>query len=263
MSPSSIEYVEDAESAGLTVVRNPVDWWGIILFDREGKIVPALGDKRVRQAMNYAVDREQILETIALGAGRVTTQVVPANSLAYVPELDERYPYDPDQARALLEEAGFADGVEFTAPTPPTYQTYMEAIAGYLADVGITMNLEVIDGSGFIEAMVSGDYPASVFTFGSEHPHSDFSIMVLDGGSLNILNTTDPEVDRLYKEAAGSDEDEQRELYQQINEIVTEDAWFLVTHQQDSILVAQPHLSGLDPYLNQDSLSIYLWRTSE
>ncbi len=64
--------------------------------------------------MNYAVDREQILETIALGAGRVTTQVVPTNSLAYVPELDERYPYDPDQARALLEEAGFGDGFEFT-----------------------------------------------------------------------------------------------------------------------------------------------------
>jgi peptide/nickel transport system substrate-binding protein len=263
MSPSSIDYVEDAEAAGLVVYRNPVDFWALFLFDRGGTITPALGDKRVRQAMNYAVDRQQILDTIALGSGRVSTQVFPDNSLAFKPELDERYPYDPDQARALLEEAGFADGFEFSAPTPPTYQTYMEALAGYLADVGITMNIEVVEGAGFIEAVVGGTYPASVFSFGSEHPHSDINIMMLPEGPLNVLGTVDEEIGRLYLEAAGSDEAGQRQLYQQINEKATEEAWFLVTHFTDSILIAQPYLSGLETYLNQDSLSVYGWRTSE
>ena len=86
-----------------------------------GTIVPALGDKRVRQAMNYAVDRagdprhdrpRRRPHDHAGGAGQLARPTTTA--------LDERYPFDPDMARQLLEEAGYADGFEFTATTPPT-----------------------------------------------------------------------------------------------------------------------------------------------
>jgi peptide/nickel transport system substrate-binding protein len=262
MAPADITYVEDAEAQGLEVVRNPVDWLGLVLFDRDGTISEAIGDVRVRQAMNYAVDREAILETVALGAGHITTQIYPQNSPAYLDELDARYPYDPEMARQLLTDAGYPDGFEFETPAFAD-STYLEALAGYLADVGIIMNLNVVDGNAYVDAFISGDYPAAYFSFGSEHPSQDNANMILPGASLNVLNTTDQEVVDLDAQAARASGDEQVALWQQINTKITEEAWFLVTHAADSILLVNSRVTGTTPYVNQDSLSIYEWGIEE
>jgi peptide/nickel transport system substrate-binding protein len=217
---------------------------------------------QVRQAMNYAVDREAILETVALGAGHITTQIYPQNSPAYIDELDARYPYDPEMAQQLLTEAGYPDGFEFDTPAIAD-STYLEALAGYLADVGITMNLNVVDGNAYVDAFISGEYPAAYFTFGSEFPSQDNANMILPGASLNVLNTTDQEVVDLDAEAARASGDEQVALWQQINTKITEEAWFLVTHAADSILLVNPKVTGTTPYVNQDSLSIYEWDIEE
>ena len=58
-----------------------------------------MGDVKVRQAINYALDRKSILEQLQLGYGTVTNQVFGPDSGAYVDELDESYPYDPEKAR--------------------------------------------------------------------------------------------------------------------------------------------------------------------
>ena len=62
---------------------------------------------------------------------------------------------------------------------------------------------------------------------------------------------------------SGSEGPGEVELWQQINEKVTEEAWFLVTHAADSILLVKPNVTGTEPYLNQDSLSIYEWGIEE
>jgi peptide/nickel transport system substrate-binding protein len=261
-SPSDITYVEDAKAAGLSIVQNPVDWWGLVLFDRDGKISKPMADVRVRQAMNHAVDREAILKTVALGAGHVTTQIYPRNSAAYVDALDTRYPYDPDKARQLLADAGYADGFSFDTPAIAD-STYLEALAGYLAEVGITMNLNVVDGNAYVEAFISGEYPAAYFTFGSEFPSQDNANMILPGAPLNVLNTEDAEIIDLDAQASQASGDEQIKLWQQINTKVVEQAWFLVTHAADSILLVNAKVTGTTPYVNQDSLSIYEWDIEE
>ena len=68
---------------------------------------PAMGDVRVRQAFNYALDREGLLQALDGGLVTVTTQVFSLTSSAYDESLNDRYPYDPEQARALLAEAGY------------------------------------------------------------------------------------------------------------------------------------------------------------
>src|SRR5690606_40457987 len=96
---SEARAVADAEANGLTVNRIDVDWFGLIIADREGKITPALADVRVRKALNMAFDAKSILEFVELGYGRLSDQIFPATSQAYVEELDEVYSYDPEAAK--------------------------------------------------------------------------------------------------------------------------------------------------------------------
>ena len=119
IAPGMPEQIEDAEAAGLKIVQHPVDWYGVLFFDRDGTINPALGDPRVRQAMNYAVNRQEIVDTILGGAGQITSQIYPPGSPARDESLNEYYTYDPDKARALLAEAGYPDGFEFKSPVTP------------------------------------------------------------------------------------------------------------------------------------------------
>ena len=90
---------------------------GLTLVDRDGSMGTPLGEVDVRQAINHAFDREAILEGIAGGHGTVTTQVFRADSPGFDPALDEAYPYDPETAKELLAEAGYADGFTLDMPT--------------------------------------------------------------------------------------------------------------------------------------------------
>ncbi|MFF1253888.1 ABC transporter substrate-binding protein [Pseudarthrobacter sp. NPDC058329] len=96
---------KQADASGLKLNKSQVDWTGIFLYDRDGKISPELANVKVRQAINHAFDRKTIMEQQFLGQGTATTQVFGPESGAYVPDLDNRYPYDPAKAKQLLTEA--------------------------------------------------------------------------------------------------------------------------------------------------------------
>src|SRR5690606_8980309 len=102
---STNDNLEQIEASGWSIVGNELDVFGLLLFDRDGAMSEPLGDVRVRQAINYAFDREAMLEALQRGHGSVTTQMFPERSAAYDPALDDRYTYDPQRARELLAEA--------------------------------------------------------------------------------------------------------------------------------------------------------------
>ena len=110
-----------------------------------------LADVRVRQALNYAVDKEAIREALTGGYS-------PTGGLYPPPGVNGHdagrfvYPYDPDQARTLLEEAGYADGfdisAEMTLGSFPADAEIFEAMAGYLSEVGVNVTITQIDFQG-------------------------------------------------------------------------------------------------------------------
>ncbi|MCA9996923.1 MAG: ABC transporter substrate-binding protein [Anaerolineales bacterium] len=112
-------------------------------------------DVRVRQAMNYAVDRQAIVDALFDGQATLSSGFVSPFNMGFDPSI-EPYPYDPDKARELLVEAGYPDGFQIGFACPigayPNFEQVCEALAGYLADVGITL-----DG-GEIQFMESGQY---------------------------------------------------------------------------------------------------------
>jgi peptide/nickel transport system substrate-binding protein len=112
---------------------------------------PINQDKRVRQALNYAVNKESILNDLFLGYGALMEGQIPQEgTFGYNPNLDP-YPYDPDRARALLAEAGFPDGFEMDLFTQAAFghQEVATAVAGQLPEVGVRVNLNVLESGVF------------------------------------------------------------------------------------------------------------------
>lgn len=109
-------------------------------------------DPRVRQAINYAVDKQAIVEHILGGMGRVSDAPIAPLIFGYAAQ--EPYPYDPERARQLLAEAGYPDGFKTTL-YHPTGRYLMdaaiaEAVQSYLLDVGIEVELVTMEWAAYI-----------------------------------------------------------------------------------------------------------------
>ncbi len=150
--------LSEVEAAGWTINKNELDFAGTLLLDRAGTMNPALGDVRVRQAINYAVDRAGLLKAVEDGHGTVTTQVFPVTSPAYDPQLDNYYTYDPAKAKQLLADAGYANGLTINSlSTSLAGATVFTVIQQQLAAVGITVNYTDA-GNNYISDMLAPKY---------------------------------------------------------------------------------------------------------
>ena len=122
-------------------------------------------DPRVRQAMTYAVNRQQITDIIFAGATEPASQPAPNSAFGYNADL-KPYPYDPERARALLIEANYPNGFTFRADvvTPqPTDTLLWQQVAADLAKVGITMELNTMTFARFIRGLYQGQWTGQAF----------------------------------------------------------------------------------------------------
>ena len=108
-------------------------------------------NQKVRQAIEYAINREEINKTVNYGQGEVASQQYPKNSTAYNPDLAGMYPYNPTKAKELLADGGYPNGFNMTMVIPGGNIANMERqgalVQKQLADVGINASIERINGS--------------------------------------------------------------------------------------------------------------------
>jgi peptide/nickel transport system substrate-binding protein len=104
--------------------------------------VKPLDDPRVRQALNYAVDKEALTKQLLRGYGHPLTQILTPAILGYNPEV-KGYPYDPEKAKALLREAGYPKGFSTEISGWPGVQDIVQAVAGYLKAVGVDAAIRI------------------------------------------------------------------------------------------------------------------------
>ena len=121
----------------------------------------------VRLALNYAVNMEQIVETFFAGRAPIASQAATANASGYNSDL-QPYPYDPDRARQLLEQAGYPDGfemaIEVTATTDLDKSLY-EAVAQDLRQVGVVAELREIPFAEWRDKLYSAGWEGDAFSF--------------------------------------------------------------------------------------------------
>ena len=216
---------------GLTLTPQEIDLKLFNVFDRSGQMVPALGDVRVRQAINHAIDRETLVEQIQQDRGTATAQIWGVSAPGYVEELDDAYEHDPGQARELLAEAGHADGVSFTLARLPALvpDALAAALQTDLADVGISLSWEDVDQSSFVQrTFFQREFPGVVMNGGQ--PALDWATVsgsILPGPVSNPQGTTDPTVEELAAVIRSGDEEAAAEAAEELNRHIVEQAWFV------------------------------------
>lgn len=135
------DQMDDLEAAGLTVVPDEAFQLQYVFLIADDETLPTY-DVRVRQALNYAVDVDAIIENLLAGLGSHIASPIGPGYLGFNPDV-EPYPYDPDKAKELLAEAGYADGFETTLDvTTAGHTDEIDAVAGYLSEVGVTVEIQ-------------------------------------------------------------------------------------------------------------------------
>lgn len=237
--------VDTALGAGLEVRTTPSTFWGLLLQDRDGSVVPELGIPEVRQAMNHAVDRQAIVDSVFFGIGSVTNQLQNPTDSHFNQDVADLYPYDPDRARQLLESAGVSE-FSFSAPFLPAMNSYAQVIQEFLREVGIQMEIVIIEPGTLGREARSGDWVASgMISGGIEVAGSDTNLFIAPGAIYNTFGTTSPELTEMINKASVEiDQATRSELYQAVAGFVTEQAWFLITHFNESITAYDSEVSN-------------------
>lgn len=229
--------IKEAEGSRLKVSTEPVDWHGLFIAGREGKTVPALGDVRVRQAINMAIDAESILKNLQLGQGEVTDQIFNTKSQAYVEELDNKYSFDLDAAKKLMSEAGYADGFEVLMPDLATYPQLTPIIEQQLGALNIRVNWQKVSADASISEVLSGKFPMFFFSLGSQSAWQDFQKVALPTSPWNTAKVNNPELNALVQAArVAKPGEEQDKAMQAVNTWMVDNAWFAPWYRVDNII---------------------------
>ena len=205
---------------------------------------PILSDKKVRQAMMHAIDRQTLVDDIFGGLASVATaNLSPALETYYNPDVPT-YPFDPARAGALLDEAGWTmggDGIRekggqklsFTCTVITGDQARRpeaEVAQQFLHDVGIDMQIEEAPVATILEKMRAGEMAASLFnwTYGGDQGDPDASVTLRSDGTNNFSHFNNPRVDELLDQGLRElDPAKRATMYKEVQAIVAEEVPFL------------------------------------
>lgn len=218
------------KSAGLKFAEQQLDWQGLILVDRDGKMGSPLGNVKVRQALNYAFDRPAVLKIVGDGFGKVTDQVFPSYSKAYDKALENRYPYNPAKAKALLAEAGYPNGFEIATSMLTAYDKGISAqvTVNALAAIGITVKAQDLPMGDFVTAILTPKFP--MFWMQLERSPNDWQHINFTMSRDAVFNPShygDATSDGLLAKIQTSTGAAQVKYLKAFNKYITDQAWFV------------------------------------
>lgn len=249
--------VPQIQGAGFTANDQNLTFAGLYLFDRAGKSNPALGNVKVRQAINYAIDADAMMKAVAQGRGKPTRQIFPESSAAYDESLNSVYKFDPAKAKQLLAEAGYADGLELTIPTAPNFpKSLWPLIQQQLGDVGIKTKF-VDTAQNLISDLKSQKYALSYFTV--QRDANDWMLisnLISPNSSWNTFKYQDPKVDSLLGTIRTSEGDALNAALKELNKYIVDQAWFAPWYSP-TIYFATDSKTGVE--LNQGNVIPNVW----
>jgi len=239
LPPDQVQTVESSpELEVLGVESDRIAWVTFYPDSPQGGGEP-LKNKKVRQAINYAVNIDNYIEYILDGHSYRISTVLSPMTFAYDEDL-EPYPYDPEKAKQLLEEAGYGDGFTINMDTPASFVVpktvdTAQAIAADLEKVGITVNVRPVEFSAIITLRDEREIaPMFVWSWGSDYldPDRYFTPTVYSENPWSFWS--DPRMDELVEAAQKTmDQEERARIYKELQALVKEEApgIFLYTNE--------------------------------
>jgi peptide/nickel transport system substrate-binding protein len=238
-----------------------------------------LSDVRVRQALNYGFDRQSVLDNIVEGAGYLPTAYISPPIFGYT-DTSEYFAYDPEQAAALLEEAGWVDsdgdGIRDKDGEPLSLLHYSprgrylkdaevgEAFQAAMLELGVEVQLEIMEWGTLFEAISQPNVPADLFTLGwsTATGDADYTLGPLYGSASippngwNSFEYQNPTFDELIAQAGTStDQEERAALYAEALDIVTADAVEVPVFNTKETIITSANVQGF----SQHPIDYYLW----
>jgi peptide/nickel transport system substrate-binding protein len=212
-------------------------------------------DVRVRQAINLAIDRQEIIDKVYGGRAQLTGAIPPGYGDWPLPEerLQELYTPNVEQAMALMQEAGLESGFDVTLEAiaaPRDYTQIAEIVREQLRPLNINVTVEPLEIGTFAEHNGAGTFQWQSTGRGMRGDPSGYVVDFRTGTPLNLLwfgdGWSNEEIDRLYDEAlATADVAERMADYQRIQEIIAEDVPNLYTVQPTKFQVATQRVEGM------------------
>jgi len=248
---------EEAQSLlgapGIQTIKYPVARVYYVAFDNlSSGIGTPVEDAKVRQAMNYAVDVDAIIKALFNGFGKRATGFVATGELGY--GIVDPFPYDPEQAKALLTEAGYPNGFTIDMGCPSGAYSHIDevcqAIASYLGEVGITVNLEMMEAGHFWDLMASKELtPLAVDAWADESGESYNRMRGALGGITNAYSIyEDPEITKqLDAISVEIDREKRKALYETLQIYMQENPPFLYLYEPTTFEAVRDRVQDYHP----------------
>lgn len=208
--------------------------------------IPPFNDPNVRLAFAQAVDWDRI---VRLAEGVPATSLVPPG-IAGRDEADHRPPFDPDNARALLELAGYPGGAGLPRITLSTYGGgYEAAVANEIErNLGVRVDIEAFDFQGYSEQVEASGLPqlwTLIWIADYPHPHDFLGLLLETGSTSNTGHWSNADYDALIEQAAATaDVDEQARIYAQAQDILAQQAPIVPMAYDHSFALSREGLLG-------------------
>ena len=254
----TVESLEEAE--GIDVYTPEIPRIRFLTFDTSSE---PFDDDRVRQAVNYAVDREELTESVLEGVDDPAVGPISPEMTDWAdPDLEESL-YDPERASELLEDAGWTNGsdevrtrdgeelsVEVVTFDARSLPLIAEVIQGQLAEVGIALEIEVLEYGAMLDRVSQDPFDAYLTSWSTLwYPDPDrLADMVHSEGDLHH-GYENEDVDALLEEARELDDPEgRRERYHQVQSTVLEAAPIAVLTSYTNVIATASAVDGYQPH---------------
>jgi len=184
-----------------------------------------------RQAINYAIDREALVEAVLEGQGEVNSNLLTPEREGYS-ESEKQYGYDPELAKSLLAECGYPDGIDLgKLMVADRYKLMAQVIQSDLAKVGVTVELEIVEFNVYMDKLGDGDFGITCMRISFDGDTQQLALALRKDyvGYANSARWYDQKVEDLFDKAAVTVNDEERvAIYEEIFTYVQDQAVYCV-----------------------------------
>lgn len=205
-------------------------------------------DKRVRQAIEKAIDRDVIVKVALSGVGTAGRTALGPTSFAYVPEVDKAQKPDIEGAKKLMAEAGKGQGFKMTIITdvdPVTAQVY-QLVQKQLKAINIDLNIEKMDFGTVLDRAKKGNFEMCAISWsGRIDPDGNLYDWFHTGAYMNYVKYSNPEIDKWLEDARTiSDNNQRKDLYKKIVTKVADDSPYIFLYHENNAFGISKSLKG-------------------
>lgn len=218
-----------------------------------------LADARVRQAISYAIDREEFVQGAALGFAQVTGYIPASDQTWAIPTSElPTYQTNVDRAKELLTEAGYENGFDVTLRVSPLYvldTANAQILQQQLEPVGINVKIEQLDWANLLDAWVNSDFEMlNILLLGLPDPDGYTWGRYHSKSPTNYAQISDPDLDAMMDEARSeTDLDRRKQLYADIQLKLDELVPSLFYYVYNVWLIWVPNAQGITPLPNSSA----------